>query len=109
NDPKTGGAAFWGKDSTPPKAGFEFVAKLAVCTAYNENIGACAGGVPDTPPKSRHARIVLMKFKGAPGAVLDMMSSEDLISGFGKAENPFTGRVLAGRIPYDKLGAKPGQ
>ena len=109
NNSQTGGSAYWGRDSTPPKRGFEYLAKLAVCTAYNENIGACAGGAAGTPPKSRHARIILLKFKGAPGADLDMMSSDELISGFGRAENPLTGRVLQGKIPYDKLGAKPGQ
>jgi hypothetical protein len=104
----TGGKAYWGKDAKPPKAGYEYRAQLSVCLAYNENVGACAGGVTQ-PPKSRHARILLDKFKGAPGADLDLMSSENVISGFGPANDPFTGRVLEGRIPYAKLGLKPGQ
>jgi hypothetical protein len=104
----TGGKAYWGKDAKPPKAGYEYRAQLSVCLAYNENVGACAGGSTQ-PPKSRHARIVLDKFKGAAGADLDMMNSETLISGFGAANDPFTGRVLQGKIPYVKLGLKPGQ
>jgi len=104
----TGGKAYWGKDAKPPKAGYEYRAQLSVCLAYNENVGACAGGAPQ-PPKSRHARILLDKFKGAPGADLDMMNSETAISGFGPATDPFTGRVLQGKIPYAKLGLKPGQ
>lgn len=109
NKPETGGAAYWGRDAKPPKRGFEYLGKLSVCTAYGPSIAACAGGGGDQPPKSRHARILLDKFKGAPGADLDMMSSETLISGFGAAENPLTGRVLQGKIPYDKLGLKSGQ
>ena len=104
----TGGKAYWGKDAKPPKAGYEYRAQLSVCLAYNENVGACAGGAPQ-PPKSRHVRIVLDKFKGAPGADLDGMNSESVISGFTPANDPFTGRVLQGKIPYAKLGLKPGQ
>lgn len=104
----TGGKAYWGKDAKPPKAGYEYRAQLSVCLAYNENIGSCAGGASQ-PPKSRHARIVLDKFKGAPGADLDMMNSDTLISGFGPADDPLTGRVIQGKIPYAKLGLKPGQ
>jgi hypothetical protein len=104
----TGGKAYWGKDAKPPKAGYEYRAQLSVCLAYDGDIGACAGGPPQ-PPKSRHARIILDKFKGAAGADLDMMNSESLISGFGPANDPFTGRVLQGKIPYAKLGLKPGQ
>jgi hypothetical protein len=107
-DAATGGKAYWGKDAKPPKAGYEYRAQLSVCMAYNENVGACAGGAT-VPPKSRHARIVLDKFKGAPGAELDDMNSESLISGFGPATDPFAGRVLQGKIPYAKLGLKPGQ
>src|SRR6185295_7345560 len=61
-NPATGGRAYWGKDAKPPRVGYEYRAQLSVCMAYNENIGACAGG-PPVPPKSRHARIVLDKFK----------------------------------------------
>jgi hypothetical protein len=104
----TGGKAIWGKDAKPPRAGYEYRAQLSVCLAYNENVGACAGGVTQ-PPKSRHVRTLLDKFKGAPGADLDMMNSETVISGFGPANDPFTGRVLQGKIPYAKLGLKPGQ
>ena len=104
----TGGKASWGKDAKPPKVGYEYRAQLSVCMAYSENVGACAGGMTQ-PPKSRHARIVLDKFKGAPGADLDMMNSEPVISGFSPATDPFTGRVLQGKIPYAKLGLKPGQ
>jgi hypothetical protein len=107
-NPATGGKAYWGKDAKPPKAGYEYRAQLSVCLAYNENVGACAGGAPQ-PPKSRHVRIVLDKFKGAPGAEVDMMNSESLISGFGPATDPFKGRVLQGKIPYASLGLKPGQ
>jgi hypothetical protein len=108
NNAATGGTTFWGKDAKPPKRGYDYVAKLSVCMAYNENIGACAGG-PDVPPKSRHARIVLQRFKGAAGEVIGGMNSADVISGFGPAGAPLTGRVLTGKIPYDKLGVKPGQ
>jgi hypothetical protein len=108
NNPRTGGAASWGEHATPPKTGYEYLAQLSVCMAWNENIGACAGGV-DTPPKSRHARVLLDRFKGAAGATFDMMSRESLISGFGPAQDPFKGRVLQGKVPYDKLGVKPGQ
>ena len=104
----TGGRAYWGKDAKPPKAGYEYRAQLSVCLAYNENVGACAGGAPQ-PPKSRHVRILLDKFKGKPGADLDGMNSETIISGFGPATDPFTGRVLQGKIPYAKLGLKSGQ
>ena len=52
---------------------------------------------------------ILDKFKGVAGADLDMMNSESLISGFGPATDPFTGRELQGKIPYAKLGLKPGQ
>jgi hypothetical protein len=105
----TGGKAYWGKDAKPPRAGYEYRAQLSVCLAYNtETVGACAGG-GSQPPKSRHVRIVLDKFKGAPGADLDMMNSEPVISGFSPATDPFTGRVLQGKIPYAKLGLKPGQ
>jgi hypothetical protein len=107
-NPATGGMAYWGKDAKPPRTGYEYRAQLSVCLAYDENVGACAGG-PPVPPKSRHARIVLDKFKGAPGADLDGMNSEPLISGFGPATDPFTGRVLQGKIPYARLGLKPGQ
>ena len=107
-DAGTGGRAYWGKDAKPPKTGYEYRAQLSVCMAYNENVGACAGGASQ-PPKSRHARIVLDKFKGATGADLDMMNSEPVISGFSPATDPFTGRVLQGKIPYAKLGLKPGQ
>jgi hypothetical protein len=107
-NPQTGGAAHWGQQLTPPKRGYEYRAQLSVCLAWNENIGACAGGAA-SPPKSRHARIVLDRFKGEAGAVLDMMSSDSLISGFGPAGDPLTGRVLQGKIPYAKLGVKPGQ
>jgi hypothetical protein len=37
------------------------------------------------------------------------MNGETLISGFGPATDPFTGRVLQGKIPYAKLGLKSGQ
>jgi hypothetical protein len=104
----TGGVAYWGKDAKPPRTGYEYRAQLSVCLAYNENVGACAGGAPQ-PPKSRHVRIVLDKFKGAPGADLDGMNSQEVISGFGPANDPFTGRVLQGKIPYAKLGLKAGQ
>jgi hypothetical protein len=107
-DAATGGKAYWGKDAKPPRVGYEYRAQLSVCLAYNENVGACAGG-GGRPPKSRHVRIVLDKFKGAPGADLDMMSSESVISGFSPATDPFTGRVLQGKIPYAKQGLKPGQ
>jgi hypothetical protein len=79
-----------------------------MCFAYNENVGACAGG-PDQPPRSRHVRIVLDKFKGTAGADLDMMNSTPLISGFDAATDPFKGRVLQGKIPYAQLGLKSGQ
>jgi hypothetical protein len=68
NNPQTGGTAYWGRDAKPPKRGFEYMAKLSVCTANGPRIGACAGG-GEPPPKSRHARILLDKFKGAPGAI----------------------------------------
>jgi hypothetical protein len=104
----TGGTAYWGKDAKPPRAGYEYRAQLSVCLAYNENVGACAGGASQ-PPRSRHVRIVLDKFKGAPGVVLDGMTSTPLISGFDAATDPFKGRVLQGKIPYASLGVKPGQ
>ena len=104
----TGGRAYWGKDAKPPKVGYEYRAQLSVCMAYNENIGACAGG-SSQPPKSRHARIVLDKFKGTPGLDLDGMNSTPVISGFGPATDPFAGRVLQGKIPYAQLGLKSGQ
>ena len=104
----TGGTAYWGKDAKPPRVGYEYRAQLSICMAYNESVGACAGGAFQ-PPKSRHARIVLDKFKGAPGADLDGMNSETIISGIGPPTDPFTGRVLQGKIPYAKLGLKPGQ
>jgi hypothetical protein len=109
NNVATGGMPFWGKDTKPPKTGFEYVAKLAICTAYDANIAACAGGDAGKPPKSRHARITLDRFTGAPGGDLDMMNSKMLISGFGPADNPFSGRLLQGKIPYAKMDAKPGQ
>lgn len=108
-NPKTGGAAQWGEDATPPRTGYEYLAGLAVCMAWNEDIGACAGGSSVQPPKSRHARILLDRFKGAAGATFDGMSSDPIISGFGPATDPFKGRVLQGKVPYDKLGLKPGQ
>ena len=108
NDRKTGGAARHGESATPPKVGYEYRAQLSVCMAWNENIGACAGGVA-TPPRSRHARIVLDQYTGAPGKVVDMMNSTTLISGMGPAGAPFSGRVLEGKIPYASLGAKTGQ
>lgn len=104
----TGGVGYWGKDAKPPRAGYEYRAQLSVCLAYNENIGACAGG-PPAPVKSRHVRVLVDKFKGAAGADLDGMNSQEIISGFGPANDPFTGRVLQGKIPYAKLGLKPGQ
>jgi hypothetical protein len=108
NDRKTGGAARHGEDATPPKQGYEYRAQLSVCMAWNENIGACAGGAT-VPPRSRHARVVLDQYTGAPGKIIDMMSSTTLISGMGPAGPPFSGRVLDGKIPYASLGAKPGQ
>jgi hypothetical protein len=108
NDRKTGGAARSGADATPPRAGYEYRAQLSICMAWNENIGACAGGAA-VPPKSRHARVVLDQYTGAPGKVIDMMNSTTLISGMGPAGPPFSGRVLDGKIPYASLGAKPGQ
>jgi hypothetical protein len=86
-DAATGGKAYWGKDAKPPKAGYEYRAQLSVCLAYDENVGACAGG-PPVPPKSRHARIVLDKFKGTAGADLDGMNSDSLINGFGPPAIP---------------------
>lgn len=108
NDRKTGGAARFGEDATPPRQGYEYRAQLSVCMAWNENIGACAGGAA-VPPKSRHVRVVLDRYTGAPGKVIDMMSSTSLISGMGPAGPPFSGRVLEGKIPYASLGAKSGQ
>ena len=108
NDRKTGGAARFGEDATPPKQGYEYRAQLSVCMAWNENIGACAGGV-DAPPRSRHVRVVLDQFTGAPGKILDMMNSTTLISGMGPAGPSFSGRVLEGKVPYASLDAKSGQ
>ena len=104
----TGGNAYWGKDAKPPKTGYEYRAQLSVCLAYDKEIGACAGG-PPVAPKSRHARIVLDKFKGTPGQELDGMNSTPIISGFGPATDPFSGRVLQGKVPYAQLGLKSGQ
>lgn len=108
NDRKTGGSARFGEDATPPKQGYEYRAQLSICMAWNEEIGSCAGG-PAVPPKSRHARVVLDQYTGAPGKVIDMMNSKSLISGMGPAGPPFSGRVLEGKVPYASLGAKPGQ
>jgi len=105
---KTGGTAFWGKEAQPPKGGYDYLDRLSVCMAWDENIGSCAGG-PDVPPKSRHARVSIDQFNGAPGKELDMTNSTTLISGMGPAGAPFSGRVLQGKIPYATLDAKPGQ
>jgi hypothetical protein len=109
NDARTGGAAHWGEEAKPPKQGYEYLGKLSICLAYNENIGACAGGAT-VPPKSRHERVELDKFKGQPGKEFGFDTTSFVISGVGgPAGAHFTGRVLHGQIPYAKLGAKPGQ
>jgi hypothetical protein len=103
-------AATGGKTAT--RGGFEYVSKLSVCMAYSEDrIGACAGG-PGLPPKNRYARIVLDQFTGAAGEEIKVMNSHEVVSGMGyveKGETPLQGRVLEGKIPYAKLGVKPGQ
>lgn len=109
NNAATGGAAQWGKDAKPPKEGYEYLGRLSICMAYNENIGACAGGA-SVPPKSRHERVELDKFKGETGKEFSFSTTSMVISGTGgPAGAPFTGRVLHGKIPYTALGAKSGQ
>jgi hypothetical protein len=108
-DARTGGAARWGKDATPPRLGYEFRGRLSVCMAWNENIGACAGGAP-VPPKSRHDRLELDKFKGPAGRDFGFDTSDTIVSVTGgPAGAPLKGRVLSGAIPYAALGARPGQ
>jgi len=106
---KTGGAARWGEDATPPRKGYEYRGRLSVCMAWNENIGACAGG-PPVPPKSRHDRLELDKFKGAAGQNIGFDTSDTVVSVTGgPAGAPLRGRVLTGVIPYTALGARSGQ
>jgi hypothetical protein len=108
-DARTGGTARWGSDAKPPKQGYEYRGRLSICMAYNENIGACAGGAA-VPPKSRHQRVELDKFKGEAGKEFGFDTTSTVISGTGgPAGAPFTGRVLQGKIPYTALGAKSGQ
>src|SRR4029453_8550505 len=77
-DEKTGGAARGGEDATPPRRGYEYRGRLSVCMAWNENVGSCAGG-PGVPPKSRHDRLELDKFKGAAGAVIGFDTADTVI------------------------------
>lgn len=91
--------------------GFEFTGRLSVCLSYDgAQIAACAGGVPDQAPKTRHARAVVEKFTGKAG---DSMRPYDnlatVLDGFGPATTPLKGRVLEIKIPYSTLGVKPGQ
>jgi hypothetical protein len=105
----TGGAARWGKDATPPRQGYEYRGRLSVCMAWNENIGSCAGG-PPVPPKSRHDRLEVDKFKGTAGQDIGFDTSTTVVNVTGApAGAPVKGRVLAGAIPYSALGARPGQ
>lgn len=109
NSPRTGGkvTAYW------PHAGFEYLGELRVCVSYDgASLGACAGGLEGNAVKSRHARLSLERFKGAPGQAMDRFSRtlENVYSGVGeKAENPVQGRVLPIKIPYADVGLKPGQ
>lgn len=108
-DAKTGGKARWGEDATPPRQGYEFRGRLSVCMAWNENIGSCAGG-PPVPPKSRHDRLELDKFKGTAGQDIGFDTADTVVNVTGRpAGAPFSGRVLRGTIPYAALGARPGQ
>lgn len=108
-DAKTGGRARWGEDATPPRQGYEYRGRLGVCLAWNENIGSCAGG-PDVPPKSRHDRLELDKFKGTPEQDFGFDTSTTVVAATGRpADAPFSGRVLRGTVPYTALGARSGQ
>lgn len=91
--------------------GFEYTGRLSVCLSYDgAQIAACAGGVSDQVPKTRHARAVVEKFTGKAG---DSMRPYDnlatVLDGFGPATTPHKGRVLEIKIPYSTLGVKPGQ
>jgi hypothetical protein len=106
---KTGGAARWGEDATPPRQGYEYRGRLSVCMAWNENIGSCAGG-PPVPPKSRHDRLELDKFKGTTGQDIGFDTADTVVNVTGRpAGAPLKGRVLMGAIPYSALGARSGQ
>lgn len=91
--------------------GFEVVGRLTVCVSYDgRDIAACAGGVSDQKPKTRHARPVIEKFTGKAGQPMRPYESlETVLEGFGPAEKPFSGRVFEFDFPYAKLGVKPGQ
>ncbi|MDX1998091.1 MAG: hypothetical protein SF066_10275 [Thermoanaerobaculia bacterium] len=91
--------------------GFEAVGRLSVCLSYDgRDIAACAGGVSDQKPKTRHARPVIEKFTGKPGQAMRPYESLDMVlDGFGPAEKPFSGRVFEFDFPYAKLGVKAGQ
>jgi hypothetical protein len=109
-DAKTGGKALWGADATPPRQGYEFRGRLAVCMAWNENIGSCEGG-STVAAKSRYVGFELDKFKGSPEQEVDFERSDTVVKVAGRPPvgAPLTGRVLHGTVPYSALGVRSGQ